>query len=94
MIQPLADFVLIEPDEVEEQTKSGIIIAKTEKEKPMYGTVVAVGPGKDLPNGGKSPMEVVPGDKIAFEKYGADDIEVDGHKYKILNQPRIFCKFE
>ena len=44
--KPLADRVLIEPAPAELKTASGIIIPDTAKEKPLYGTVVAVGNGK------------------------------------------------
>ena len=44
--KPLADRVLVEPAPAEQKTTSGIIIPDTAKEKPLKGTVVAVGPGK------------------------------------------------
>ena len=44
-IQPLADRVLITPAPAEEKI-GGIIIPDTAKEKPLQGTVVAVGEGK------------------------------------------------
>ena len=40
---PLEDHVLIEPLEQEETTKSGIVIAQSNKEKPSKGKVIAVG---------------------------------------------------
>lgn len=46
MIKPLADRVLVEPAVAETQTKSGIYIPDNAKEKPMQGTIVAMGPGK------------------------------------------------
>ena len=44
-IKPLADRVLIEPAPAETKTIGGIIIPDTAKEKPLQGTVVAVGQG-------------------------------------------------
>ena len=44
--KPLADRVLVKPAPAEQKTTSGIIIPDTAKEKPLKGTVVAVGPGK------------------------------------------------
>ena len=45
-LQPFHDNVLIEPIEEEVTTASGIVIPDTvSKEKPMRGTVLAVGPG-------------------------------------------------
>jgi chaperonin GroES len=91
MIRPLADFVLIKPDKAEEITKSGILLSSLEDKKSMYGTVVAVGPGKELSNGQIGIMEVKSGDRVAYERYGGDDIKDGEEEYIILNQPRIFC---
>ena len=44
-IKPLADRVLIEPAPAETKTVGGIIIPDTAKEKPLQGTIVAVGKG-------------------------------------------------
>ena len=44
-IKPLADRVLILPTAAEEVTMGGIIIPDTAKEKPLRGTVKAVGNG-------------------------------------------------
>ena len=44
-IKPLADRVLVLPAPAEERTIGGIIIPDSAKEKPLKGTVVAVGNG-------------------------------------------------
>ena len=44
-IKPLADRVLIKPAAAEEKTVGGIIIPDTAKEKPLKGSVIAVGNG-------------------------------------------------
>ena len=44
-IKPLSDRVLIEPAKAEEVTAGGIIIPDSAKEKPLKGTVKAVGNG-------------------------------------------------
>ena len=63
-IKPLADRVVIEPAPAEEKTAGGIIIPDTAKEKPLKGTVVAVGPGKK-----DEPMTVKAGDVVLYSKY-------------------------
>ena len=47
-IRPLADRVVVKPAEVEETTKSGIILAASAQEKPQFAEVVAVGPGGEI----------------------------------------------
>ena len=44
-VKPLGDRVVIKNVEVEETTKSGILLTGTAKEKPRMAEVLAVGPG-------------------------------------------------
>ena len=45
-IKPLEDKILVQANEAETTTASGLVIPDTAKEKPQEGTVVAVGPGR------------------------------------------------
>lgn len=76
-------------------TKSGIVIPDTaDKEKPMFGTVVAVGPGKWNEKGERVPMSVKIGDKVLFKKYGPDEVEVEGKKYLVGDEDDILAIIE
>lgn len=76
-------------------TKSGIVIPDTaDKEKPMLGAIVAVGPGKLNEKGERSPMSVKVGDKVLFKKYGPDEVEVDGKKYLVGDEDDILAVIE
>lgn len=91
-IKPLSDHVLIEPTKEEEKTKSGILLPETvEKERPEQGKVIAVGSGKKLASGKVLPMEVKPGDKVIFTKYGPNEIKVDGKEYLIAKEEDILA---
>ncbi|MCL5268749.1 MAG: co-chaperone GroES [Bacteroidetes bacterium] len=88
-IQPLDDRVLVEfEEEKEEKTASGLIIPDTAKEKPRTGMVVAVGTDDDL----QSKVKV--GDKILFAKYGGEEIQFDGHDYRIVQRSDILAVFK
>ena len=50
-IQPLADRIVVKPAEAEEKTKGGLYVPDTAKEKPVWGEVVAAGPGKTSDEG-------------------------------------------
>ena len=50
-VKPLEDRILIRPLEADDKTESGIFLPESAKEKPMRGTVVAMGPGRLLDNG-------------------------------------------
>lgn len=83
-IKPLADRVLIEPAAAETKTIGGIIIPDTAKEKPLQGTIVAVGNGtKD------EEMLLKEGDKVLYGKYAGTEIEHEGKKYLIMRQSDV-----
>ena len=88
-IKPLQDRILVKRIEEEEKTKGGIIIPDAAKEKPQEGKVVAVGDGKVLENGTKSPLTAKVGDKILFGKYSGTEIKVDGEEHLILREDDV-----
>jgi chaperonin GroES len=90
-LKPLADRVIVEPDEQEEVTASGIYVPETAKEKPQEARVVAVGPGRLLDNGDRAPMEVKAGDQVFFAKYAGTEIKMDDTKYLILGEKDILA---
>jgi chaperonin GroES len=85
-LKPLADRVLVQPAEAEEKTASGIFIPDTAKEKPMRGTVVAVGPGKK-----DEPTTVKVGDTVLYGKYSGTEIQVEGIDYLMMKEEDIFA---
>jgi chaperonin GroES len=89
-IEPLNDKVVVKPLSQEEITKSGLVIPDTvDKEKPMEGEVIAVGPGKLDESGKRLPMSVTVGDKVLFTKYAPDEVEIDGEEYLVLEEDKI-----
>ena len=85
-IKPLADRVLIQPMAAEEKTIGGIIIPDTAKEKPLQGTVVAVGNGtKD------EEMVIAVGDQVLYGKYAGTELEHEGEKYLIMRQSDVLA---
>lgn len=91
-INPLGDRVVVKPIEKEEKVSaSGIIIPDTvNKEKPMKGKVIAVGPGK-YDDGAIIPMQVKVGQTVLFSKYGYDEVKVDGVEYYILAETQVLA---
>ena len=82
-IKPLADRVLVLPAPAEEKI-GGIIIPDTAKEKPLKGTVVAVGNGtKD------EEMVLKTGDQVLYGKYAGTEVEIEGTKYLIMRQSDV-----
>jgi len=91
-IQPLADHVLIEPNNAEETTPFGIVLPETmNKERPEQGKVIAVGPGKRSSKGEVVPMEIKVGQQVLFSKYGPNEIKIDGKEYLIAKEENILA---
>lgn len=88
-IRPLHDRVLVQRVKEEEKTKGGIIIPDTAKEKPIEGTVVAVGNGKILEDGSVRKLEVKAGDRVLFGKYAGTEVKIDGEEHLILREDDI-----
>ena len=89
-IKPLADRVVIRPQEAEEVTKGGIILPDTAKEKPMQGEVVAVGNGKLTEEGKIVELSVKVGDKVLYGKYSGTEVAIEGDEYLIMRENDIF----
>lgn len=90
-VKPLADRVLVKPQEEEEVKRGGIIIPDTAKEKPQQGEVVAVGPGKLSEAGQRITPEVKKGDIILYGKYSGTEVTIDGVEYLIMRESDILA---
>jgi len=89
-IKPLADRVIIKPNEAEEQTKGGIILPDTAKEKPVEGKIVAVGAGKVTDDGKTIAMSLKVGDIVLYGKYSGTEVKIDGDEYLIMRESDIY----
>ena len=92
-LNPLADRVVLKSAEVEETTKSGIILTGSAKEKPVVSEVIAVGPG-GVVDGKEVTMYLKPGDKVLMSKYAGTEVKLDGVEYTILRQNDILAIVE
>jgi chaperonin GroES len=91
-IQPLEDKILVQANEAETTTASGIVIPDTAKEKPQEGTVLAVGPGRVDDNGNRVPLDVAEGDVVIYSKYGGTEVKYSGQEYLILSARDVLAK--
>jgi chaperonin GroES len=93
-IRPLGDRILVKRIKEEEQTKGGIIIPDTAKEKPQEGRIVAVGKGKLTETGKLVAPEVKAGDTILFGKYSGSEVKVDGEEHMIMREEDVLGVLE
>jgi chaperonin GroES len=90
-LQPLHDRIVVEPAPKEEKTASGIILPDSAQEKPLKGTVLAVGPGKTLDSGQKATIDIAEGDVVLYGKYSGTEVTVGGKDYIILRADDVLA---
>jgi len=87
--RPLHDRIVIRRVDEADKSKGGIIIPDTAKEKPMEGTVVAVGPGARNESGAVVPLDVKKGDRILFGKWSGSEVKIDGEDLVIMPESDV-----
>ena len=87
--KPLGDRVLVKPLEAKEQTKGGIIIPDSAKEKPQEGEIVAVGEGKRDDTGKITPLSLKVGNKVLYGKYSGTEVVIDDQEYLIVKEDDV-----
>jgi chaperonin GroES len=88
-IRPLQDRIIVKRVAEEETTKGGIIIPDTAKEKPIEGTVLAVGNGKVQEDGKVRSLDVKAGDRVLFTKYAGTEVQLDGVEHLVIREEDI-----
>jgi chaperonin GroES len=92
-IKPLEDRIVVQANDAESTTASGLVIPDTAKEKPQEGTVLAVGPGR-YEDGNRVPLDVSVGDKVLYSKYGGTEVKYAGEEYLVLSARDVLAVIE
>jgi chaperonin GroES len=91
-LMPLGDRIVIKASEQETQTKSGLVIPDSAKERPQEGTVIAVGPGRVTDEGKRVEMDIKSGDVVVYSKFAGTEFTEDGEEYLVLSERDILAK--
>jgi chaperonin GroES len=83
-LQPINQHVLLEIEEKEEKTASGIIIPDTAKEKPQFAKVIAIS-GIEKP-------EIAVGDIVFYKNFSGTELDFDGKVYLMMPYNDILGK--
>ena len=89
--KPLGDRVLVRPNQTENKTKGGIIIADSiTMNQKVYGEVVSVGTGIFSQSGERIPMTVKVGDTVMYAKdMVGDPIKLGDEKYFLISEHQL-----
>jgi chaperonin GroES len=85
-VKPLAGYALVQPEEEEKKTPSGIYLPDSATEKQQIGKVIAVGGAKVSDSGTKIKAEFGVGDRVLFAKWGGEEFTdpETGIEYKLV----------
>lgn len=93
-IRPLSDRIVVQPRELETKTAGGIVIPDSaDKDKPIQGTVIAIGTGKYI-DGKIVPLQVKVGDKVLFGKYSGTNVKLDDQEYLVMREEDVMGVLE
>jgi chaperonin GroES len=82
-LEPLDDFVVLEPSDEEAETRAGLILPASAEAHCRSGIVVAAGPDAD---------GIVPGDKVLFPKDAGYDVRLGGTSQKVLRRRELIAR--
>lgn len=92
-LRPISDKIVIEQFSAEDVSRGGIIIPDTNKDKPLVGKVLAVGPGRyserDMDDEITVPMSVAVNDVVFFGRFAGVHIELEGKEYLVVRQDDV-----
>lgn len=85
MLKPLEDYVVLSFEKEEKTTKSGIILTTEEKDKPVMGKVLALGPKVES-------MKL--NDHVIYQSYSGTKVKLDNQEYLIIQAKNILAIVE
>ena len=91
-LEALFDAVIVKPLEEEETTYGSIVVPDLGKDRNEHGTVVAVGPGREVAGIGFVKTIVKEGDVVILPTMGFAKLEHEGEDYYIGSENQILAK--
>jgi chaperonin GroES len=82
-LEPLDDYVVIEPSDEETETRGGLIIPASAEAGCRTGIITAVGADVD---------GVEPGDKVLFPKDAGFDVRLAGSAVKVMRRTELIAR--
>jgi co-chaperonin GroES (HSP10) len=82
-LDPLDDYVVIEPSDEEAETRHGLIIPASAEAGSRTGIVIAVG---------TEPGGIEPGDKVLFPRDAGFDVRLAGTAVKVIRRGELIAR--
>lgn len=81
-IEPMADYIVAQPEEAATKTASGLYIPGGAQEKPTVAKVVAVA---------KAVKNIKVGDKIIYKSYSQTEVKVGNENYLLVKEEDVLA---
>lgn len=81
-IDPLDDYVVIQPSDEETETRAGLIIPASAENSCQSGVVIAIGTDAD---------NVSPGDKVLFPKGAGYEVRLAGSAIRVIRRRELIA---
>ncbi|TML88917.1 MAG: co-chaperone GroES [Actinobacteria bacterium] len=82
-LEPLDDYVVVEPTDEETETRTGLIIPASDEAGCRTGIVTATGADAE---------GVAPGDKVLFPKEAGWDVRLGGASVKVMRRGELIAR--
>lgn len=93
-LKPSAGYLLLEPEEAETKTASGIVLPDKAGEKPQSGKVLAVGDAEVTDGGARREAPAKVGSRVIYKKWGGNEIKIDSKEYLFVKFDDILAIYE
>ncbi len=93
LLYPLDNRVIIKQDPSPSMSEGGIALAEAYQDKPCFGTVREIGPGRLMEDEKtRFPINVERKDRVVMRKYAGNFVEVDEEELVILRDNELLAK--
>lgn len=89
-IKPVADYIVLQQEEAESKTASGLYLPDNAKEKPKIAKVLAVGEGRIGDDNERIPVSVKVGDRVIYGGYSNTEVKINGTEYLLVKEENIY----
>ncbi len=80
---PLADYIVVEQEQAQSKTASGLYLPEKAAEKPKIAKVLAV--GKDV-------KAVKVGDRVVYGGYSNTEVKIGSTEYILVKEENVYAK--
>ncbi|XRA98820.1 chaperonin GroES [Pycnococcus provasolii] len=92
-LKPCGPRILIECTDAEESTTGGVLLTQSVKERPLTGSVVAIGQGAEDESGKVQPLSVKVGATVMYSKYSGMELEgKDGKQFIVVGDSDLLAE--